>query len=807
MRRLAALAALILAPFAAPAALAGEITGAFDEQDGGPLAAVEVVALRVADSTLVAHASTGADGTFRLAGLAPGRYRVRATLLGHLPWTRDDVELTEARPSLALGRQVLAVAPLALPGITTTSERATAIVQADRNVYLTKDLPSASAGRATDVLRAIPDLDVDPEGHVSLRGNPSLTIQFNGRRSPVTGEALTNYLKQFPADRIERVEVITNPSAKFDPEGGGGIVNIVLKENVDLGLSGSVYTGAGTRSDNAGTQVAWQKGPLTLYGGLSGYWNAGHGAYGQSRLNRLADPPTHYESQAVADYPSGYGMSDLSADWALTKRATLYGTLEGWLSRYRNDGLTQVGLFDAAWNPIQRYDRDGRSTTDGRNGSATAGFRHVVEQSRDEWTLEYRQTGTHNGSASRSLERVFVPADSAGTNSVQDGVTGYAERGLQADGTFPLGKPGKLEVGYDGTDRRNTSATTLVFLLPGGAPAAFPPADTSDWRYREVFHSGYVTASRTIGRASLQLGARAEAARTTLDVASDGRSFRRYYRSLFPSANAAWDFGAGRTLRFSYSKRIERPSAWYLNPHVPTADTLSRYVGNPELGPKYTHAFEVTATWAGSRGMLQLAPFHRRTVDNWERWVRVDAAGAAITTWVNASAVTSTGASLTASLRQTGKLGGTLGLTAYREVHAAGAVPGTPRTVATNGSLRANLTYKAAAPLSLSGMVRVNPPQTLAQGRVDASVFSYLGAGWKLAENASLNLWASDPFGIYRWRYTSHDATYDQVSSNAYAMRAWTASLSWSWGKPPEDKVRRRQANEQPQSGPGTTGP
>src|ERR1043166_9395964 len=118
--------------------------------------------------------------------------------------------------------------------------RATAIIGSDRNTYLTKDMPMATSSTATDILRAVPELEVDINDRVSLRGSTSVNIQFNGRTAPIKGDALTSYLRQMPASRIERVEVIANPSRKFDPEGMAGIVNIVFKDNLGIGLRGRV---------------------------------------------------------------------------------------------------------------------------------------------------------------------------------------------------------------------------------------------------------------------------------------------------------------------------------------------------------------------------------------------------------------------------------------------------------------------------------------------------------------------------------------------------------------------------------------
>ena len=236
---------------------------------------------------MVAHAVTGTDGRFRLDGLAFDRYLLRASLLGYASFVRRDVVLTEHTPDLDLGTNALAVSPIAIPGAEVSTARATTILAPDRNTYLTQDLPAAASGTTTDILRAVPELDVDIDGHVSLRGSTSVGIQFNGRAAPLMGEARTTFLRQMPASRIERVEVIANPSAKFEPEGTAGIVNLVLKDNVGLGLSGSVNVTAGQRYGNSGARVAWQRGPVTCFGGLAG--TLLHYAY-ESSTERRSSP-------------------------------------------------------------------------------------------------------------------------------------------------------------------------------------------------------------------------------------------------------------------------------------------------------------------------------------------------------------------------------------------------------------------------------------------------------------------------------------------------------------------------------------
>jgi len=799
MRRIVVVAAVLAAAVHPATSRAGGITGTFVENPGNvPLAAVEIVVRRAADSTVVAHASTSAEGRFRLEHLPPGTYLLRASLLGHLPFVRTDLVVGETSPDLDLGARALAINPVAVPGVAVTSERATAIIAPDRNIYLTRDMPAATSGTAIDILRTVSELDVDIDGHVSLRGSPGVNLQFNGRAAPMKGDALTTYLRQFPASRIERVEVIANPSAKFDPEGAAGIVNIVLKDNVDLGLSGSVYANAGNAFSGPGARVAWQKGPVTVFSGLSGSLGRGWYQNDVARTDLVTHPPGSFASSTLSNYASGNGTFDASVDCAVTKRSTFYGTLNGYRSASDTRVLTQSALSDSAPALTSRYDRVDQVSSNGTSTSFTFGFQNIVQKSRDERTVEFMESDTDNGAGDEGMRANLLPAGLGDLGSRQASASGYHERSIEVDDTHPLGPRGKLELGYRGADRRNTSSSELAYF-PGDSGAVIPPGDASDFAFREVFHSAYATAGATFGRWSLQVGARGEVANTTFDVRSSGHRYGNDYRSLFPSANVAWDIGSGRVLRLTYSKRIERPSAGYLNPEVPTTDSLNRFVGNPYLRPKYTHSYGLSASWTGSRGSLQLAPFYRETTGNWDQVTQVNASGVAITTWLNASVVRFYGVSLATSLRQTGRLGGTLGASVYRELHDASNLSSQFQHDATNWSANGNVTVKTTRLVDLQASLRYSPAQTLAQGRTSSYTFESVGARVKLGRSAWANLWLRDPFNLaHSWRSTG-DATYAQTSTSHNSIRGVSANLTWTWGEPPEEKPRRQGTEEQPQ--------
>jgi outer membrane receptor protein involved in Fe transport len=786
----------LLAPAVAHAAA---VRGGFVERGTRtPLPGVQIVIRGGVDSIVVAHALTDEDGRFQVDGLKAGRYVLRAGLLGHVPFVRPDVILTDGAPVLDLGTQALAVSPIAIKPVEVSTARASAVVGSDRTTYLTKDLPAATTGTTLDLLRAVPELDVDINDKVSLRGSSGVTIQINGRTSPLKGDALAAFLRQFPATRIERVEVIANPSAKFDPEGVAGIVNLVTRDAFDLGLSGSVYVGLGDRGRGPSTRVAWQQGRTTLYGGVSGYWSRLEYRYDDLRQNLLAHPPSAYRLSSITRNRSGFGSMDGSFEFALDKRSTLYGSATGYLNATRTSGGSGYVLSDSAGTVTSSYDRTSEARSQWRSGTATLGVQHVVEKNRNEWSAEWRHTDSPSTRSTDAVQHVFIPADSTGQVSWLGSADGSRERSIQIDDTHPLGPKGKLELGYRGAERRTTNSSAL-----GVASGSAPPG-ASDYVHREVFQSGYVTAGSTFGRLSLQAGVRAEAAHTTFDVIPRATRYGNDYRSAFPSANVAWDFGAGRTLRMTYSKRIERPSPGYLNPDVPTFDVLNRAAGNPYLAPKYTHAWALEASWTGSRGLLKLSPFLRQTIHNWDQFKRVDSTGAAVTTWLNAASIRFTGGSLVASLRQTGRLGGTMSVSVYREQHDASNFSTDGRHAATNWSADGNVTLKATRSLDLQGWLRYNPAQTLAQGRISASLYTNVGVRLKLGEQAWASASVNDPFNVWRYTFVSRDTSYVQTSTNRGTIRRFGVALGWSWGRPPEAKTRR-PAEEPPRQDPPET--
>jgi hypothetical protein len=242
-----------------------------DAKSAAPVARASVTVRNKATSALVTGAIAGGNGTFRVQGLRPGAYTVRFTFLGFAPKTQE-ISVTPAAPVVDVGTVQLSRVAVALGQVEVVEKQDAVTIEPDRNTYRAKDV-APGATNASQVLEATPSVTVDADGKVSLRGNENVAIQINGRPAPISGQQLGAYLKSLPAGILDRVEVVPNPSAKYDPEGMAGIINIVLKQNVDLGISAGLIVGAANRDRyNASGNLGYQAGKLTTFSNLGFFY-------------------------------------------------------------------------------------------------------------------------------------------------------------------------------------------------------------------------------------------------------------------------------------------------------------------------------------------------------------------------------------------------------------------------------------------------------------------------------------------------------------------------------------------------------
>lgn len=786
-----------------PAAGPGEIRGTVvDGQSNAPVSAASVAVWSRADSTLVAGALARPDGSFRIEGLRPGAYYLKVSMMGYTAHTSAQLTISPTAPRVNAGSIRLARSAVALAGITATGERQAVAVAPDRNTYQARQVAPAATS-ASEVLEAVPSVQVDADGKVSLRGNENVVVQINGRPSPIRGAQLAGYLKQLPANTLERVEVIPNPSARQDPEGMAGIINIVLKQNVDLGLSGGVTLAASTadRYTVAGN-LGYQQGRATFFGSY-GFSSDDRSVIGiNDRTRLLGGSPLHFTEQDItgSNGNSGHNFNG-SLDYRLGARDVLSTALLLNLRGANDDSRSDYAELDPTRILLDRYQRIRDNHTDGRMVDYTLGFKRTLQPQKHELSGELRFNRTAD------LDRTDLWRQSVGGGGTLDAerdrtdALAYQLTG-QVDYTRAFGAHSKLETGYKGWARwLDRDFSVLRDSLGTGTWARSDQSNAL--ALDERVNAVYGVLSQGVGRFELQGGLRAEYATRNFSLASTGEEFPHDYWSVFPSALVSYNLGEHDQVKVSYSRRIRRPGTQELNPFPVFFDLQNVFIGNPRLNPEYTDAVELGFQHSARMGSVQFSPFYRRTSDVIRFIINTTdtVAGREVTSisFKNLDTGTSWGADLNGTLRYGQAFNGLAGLNVFKMVTEGGSGAADLSSQAVTWSARVNGTFNLTPRTSVTAMYFYRAPMNIERGRFDGMGFANFSMRQKIyGEKASLTFRVSDPFNQQRFRVQAGDDNIVQLTERSFTSRAVHVSFQYNFGRPPRVRQPRPQ-EQQPQ--------
>ncbi|MDX1419841.1 MAG: TonB-dependent receptor [Rubricoccaceae bacterium] len=831
-----ALALLALPAVAQPGPPGGMRGGAvaglvLDDASGEPIPSATVAVYSAADTSFVTGTITEADGRFSLGPLRPGDYLARISFVGYATETRE-AEVAMG-PPVDLGEIRLQESAVELGEAEVEGQRELVEQRADRTVYNVAEQAVTAGGNALETLQTLPSLEVDASGNISLRGNQNVAIQINGRPVPVRGAFLTALLRQIPASNVERVEVIPNPSARYDPDGMSGIVNIVLLENTDRGLSGGFTLGGGTQPNaEAGANIAYQKGALDVaatYGfrydefGLAGETDRRNLVFGSTigQVNADANGTASHFANGSLDYTIATGRS-LTLEGSLGYRDGTRDSQIDYLtsvdegptfeSSRATDGERDGYNGDAALVFRQRF--DGQNGGSGASGAPGGGGRGpgrwgrggprggAGTQSAHELALEGRFT--RNKSDDFDLFTATSDFGDGLERSTADETND--ETYLQLDYSRPLAGL-QLETGAKATWRSVVS--DLLFEEEVGGQFVSDGGRTNAFDYSESIYAAYLQGSRSLGPFEAQAGVRAETAsrdftlRTPLPdrpglppVEEGANTFD--YTSLFPSAFLTYPIGEGTLVKASYSRRIERPRTFFLNPFPSFEDTLSVRVGNPQLRPEYTDAFELTLQY---RYFLTVTPFYRHTTDVIRRRLLFDPeTGVSSFTAQNLDTSDSYGSDVTLAAAF-GPVRGFLSGSVYRSVTDGESVENGLASDAVTWTARGSVQYSLREGTDLQFFGFYRAPQDVEDGRISGFGFTTLGLNQKISDRLSLSLRVNDLFSTTRFEYRTGDGeTFIINGVRDPDIQQVSGTLTWTFGRAPQ---RRPQPNQQPQQDDG----
>jgi hypothetical protein len=604
MKKLYLLGLLLLIIYSTTAAHARQtgITGKLQDQTGAPVAYANVAVLRADDASLHSGAVTNSDGTFAIATPPAGTYVLRLSAIGLKEHKTASFTVTGPAYTKDFGVITLQEEVETLEEVTVKALRPTITQEADKMVVSVEGTALAAGSTAFDVLSKSPGVFIDHDGNVQLNGKAGATIMLDGRLTYMSAKELRTMLEGMSAENIKNIEIITNPSSKYDAEGSSGILNINLKKNDQRGMNGSVYgsyTYNKLHSYAGGGNINYKNGPWNLFvnvdvarrarGRRGTFTRVFNGEQESTYLDQKARENVSRDVPSVR-FGSDYKINDRHSVGFMANVVTQDATFDFQTDTYIGSAPGKPALYIDADNfTSMRYSNYTTNlhysgTLDTLGTTITADLDYVKIQDKSEASFDNRYVELNDGGAMYQ------------DNLLSNNPSGYDIYAAKVDFTHPFRRGPKMEAGAKVS--RVISDNDLRFYFNNQEAPVADPDRTNHFIYKESIYAAYLNLSRKFNdRFSVQAGLRAEQTYSKGESKTTGQITERNYLNLFPSLFVQQKVSDDYEVKYNYSRRIQRPDYDQLNPFIFYLDPFTWAQGNPYLRPQYTHAVGVTQTF------------------------------------------------------------------------------------------------------------------------------------------------------------------------------------------------------------------
>ncbi len=584
------------------------LEGVLQNEAGEPLVFAPVALCSPEDSTIFGGTNTDENGRFTLP-VDLGAYLINIKYMSYEEkWISGE---KEGRGATDLGTILMQPKSIDLDAVDITAERNLMEFKLDKRVYNVSQDLSNLGSNAQEILENVPSVTVDVDGNVALRGSENVRILIDGKQSGLTGIKDQDALRNLQGNMIDKIEVVTNPSAKYDAEGEAGIINIVLKKKQQKGLNGSFDLTAGYPENfGAGLNLNWRRKKINLFTNASlNYRNSpGGGTYYQEFKDSTGSIVEIYQSTQVRRRGGFNGQFQLGTDIFLDKYSTLTfaGLYQG--SRGRNSSSILYEDLNENLEVINTSTRTDDEEEPGTDIEATLNYTRKFPQKDRSWTVDLKYT-LNDDTESNDFVETFGDGS---PNLIQRGLNTEDQSSylIQTDYYHPIGKKGKLEMGLKGTLRDISNDFTVEQLVPNNEWQVLGDFD-NQLRYQENIYAAYAIYGNEYKKVSYSAGLRMEYSDIGTELVETAEVNNRDYNNFFPSAAIAYQFDEKNQLQVSYSRRITRPSFRSLLPFVTYNNSRLIWQGNPNLDPELTDSYEMGYLRYFEKGSLLSSVYYR----------------------------------------------------------------------------------------------------------------------------------------------------------------------------------------------------
>jgi outer membrane receptor protein involved in Fe transport len=587
---------LFLLPVVHAQTNSGKLSGKVLDEKSASLSYASVSLLKAKDSTLIRGSITEDNGTYLFSNLADGQYIIAINMVGYAKVLKGPFQINDAHKTYTVDQVQLVPLAKQLKSVEIVSRKPLVERQVDKTVLNIENSVLAAGNNALEILQKAPGVTVDKDGNISLRGKKGVLVMLDGKPTYMSSEQLANLLRSTEGNSVQSIELITNPSAKYDAAGNSGIINIKLKKNKNYGTNGSVNAGGGYGryyKANTGLSINHREKKFNIFGDFNFSRRKQYHNLDIMRVNNTASDQTYFNQTSEGKGPRRNYNSKGGFDYFIDSVNTIGLAINGFNGGGSNEAkvLTLIGSQPLrtdssvlASNPNQfnykgiTYNLNYKGTIDTAGQEITADIDYS----------KYRNSGDNqynnnyldiNGQPYREpyLFRSFAPSE----------VNVFA---VKTDYTYPFSKKMKLDAGLKSsvvsTDNNSIFENFLDKTWQNDA------GRSNQFKYEENINAAYLNLKREFSGTTVQIGLRAEQTNSKGNSITEQRISKRHYLNLFPSLFVNHVLSKNNEIGFSYSRRIDRPDYGDLNPFISFVDLYTYGIGNPFLNPQYTNSFE-----------------------------------------------------------------------------------------------------------------------------------------------------------------------------------------------------------------------
>jgi outer membrane receptor protein involved in Fe transport len=578
-----------------------KISGSVKDAEGKGIQGVTLSLLKVKDSSLAKLAVSDKNGDYEFINIKPGKYIISATSVGYGKTFSQAIETAGTNiemPSIALVSKATSLAEVSVQ-----VRRPLVETRIDKMIVNVDASPTNAGNSALDVLEKSPGITVDKDGNISLKGKQGVIVLMDGKQTYLGGQDLANLLRNLPASQLDQIEIMTQPSAKYDASGNSGILNLRTKKNTLTGFNGSInlsYIQARYPKSPNSFNFNYRKGKVNLFSNLSySYWEG----FNEIKIDRNLVGGTQRNQESNMRFSSQNFSARVGLDYSVNKKTNLGFNVNATYNPRRNSGTTVSRHLDANDVLLDYNEAITRSKDDWRNFGGNLNFRRLLDKPGKEITADFDIV--RYSSESNQISNNFEY--DAAKNMMNDP---YLLRGIlpqeisiytgKVDYAVPVGKDGKFEAGLKSSYvKTDNNAPYQYFDTTGTSNSWLTDARSDHFIYTENINAGYLNYSRQIKKFGMQLGVRVEHTHSLGNSVKTGSKVPKDYVQPFPTAYFSYKVNDNNSMGLSYGRRLDRPNYQDLNPFQRILDKYTYQQGNPYLTPQFTHNVELSHNYKG----------------------------------------------------------------------------------------------------------------------------------------------------------------------------------------------------------------